>query len=305
MSEYWKSTPKYWCKHCKTFVRDTKLEKTNHEATAKHQGNIKRFLRDLHRGHEREERDKDKAKKEVERLNGVASGISATTSHGAAQSRQTAIPPFVGGRDSTPAERKAQLARLAELGVAVPEQYRREVAMAGDWQTVAERPVWNPIKKEKGLEDFKDFKPDTSLNLGVRKRKIEGQEEEEEAGATVVRKGWGSTTRHYPGSSSDGDADLDTLLSIQPVFELGKQEMAEESSIQHNYGVVNAQQDPQAVGAARQAPTLKQEGSTEAMDLRNVPHQDWFPKAAINQEDGGTQQPVVFKKRKTKSFAKS
>ena len=27
--------PKYWCKHCKTYVRDTKLEKANHEATPK------------------------------------------------------------------------------------------------------------------------------------------------------------------------------------------------------------------------------------------------------------------------------
>ena len=51
MSEYWKSTPKYWCKHCGIYVRDTKLERTNHEATGKHQGALKRFLRDLHRGH--------------------------------------------------------------------------------------------------------------------------------------------------------------------------------------------------------------------------------------------------------------
>lgn len=35
-------------------------------------------------------------------------------------------------RRATPAERKAQLAKLAELGVAVPEDYRREVAIARD-----------------------------------------------------------------------------------------------------------------------------------------------------------------------------
>lgn len=233
----------------------------------------------------------------------MVSGTSATTNHGAVQSRQTAIPPVAGGRDSTPAERKAQLAKLAELGVAVPEQYRREVAMAGDWQTVAERPVWNPIKKEEGLEDFKDFKPDTSLNLGVRKRKIEGQEEEEEAGAMVVRKGWGSTTRRYPGSFSDGDGDLDTLLSINPVSELGKQDTAGEPSILHNFGVLNTPQDPQVVEAARQASVLKQEDSTEALNLSNVPHQDGFSEAAIKQEDGSRQPAVVFKKRKRKSSA--
>ncbi|KAI4176563.1 MAG: hypothetical protein LQ346_007853 [Caloplaca aetnensis] len=305
MSEYWKSTPKYWCKHCKTFVRDTKLEKTNHEATAKHQGNIKRFLRDLHRGHEREERDKDRAKNEVDRLNGLVSGTSAAADHAVSQGRQIATPPGAGGRDSTPAERKAQLAKLAEMGVAVPEHYRREVAMAGDWQTVAERPLWTPIKKEEGLEDFKNFKPDTSLNLGIRKRKFDGQEEEEEAGQTVVRTGWGSTTRQYPGPTGDGEEDLDALLGIKPVSERGKQDTAEEHSLEAALGVVNGAQGAQAVEAASQAPALKQEGSTEALDLSNVPVRDNISVAAIKQEDRSTQPSVVFKKRKAKSSAKS
>lgn len=51
------------------------------------------------------------------------------------------------------------------------------------------------------MDDSKDFKPDTTLNVGVRKRKLDGQEEEKEAGTTVVRKGWVSTKRGYPGFS--------------------------------------------------------------------------------------------------------
>ena len=85
--------------------------------------------------------------------------------------------------------------------------------MAGDWQTISQTPAFENVKKE---EDTKDVKPplvtgDTSkISIGVRKRRFEGQEEEEEAGEKVVRKGWGSKIRAYPGASND--LDLDALL---------------------------------------------------------------------------------------------
>lgn len=210
------SQPKYWCKHCKTFVRDTKLERTNHEATPKHQGNIKRFLRDLHRGHEKDEREKQRAKDEVERLNGVVAGAptSASASGEAPWRRKSAIPPSSGPRQATPAERKAQLAQLAAMGVAVPEDFRREMAMAGDWQTISQKPVYENVEKK---EDTNDVKPSlvtgdpSKISIGVRKRKFDGQEEEEEAGEKVVRKGWGSKLRAYPGASND--LTLDALLN--------------------------------------------------------------------------------------------
>ncbi|MDI1490795.1 MAG: hypothetical protein OHK93_001999 [Ramalina farinacea] len=209
MSEYWKSTPKYWCKHCKTYVRDTKLERSNHEATPRHQGNLQRFLRGLHRDHEREEREKSRAKQEVDRLNGVTSA-----SPPAPEGRASAIPSSNASstRQATPAERKAQLQQLAAMGVAVPEDFRREMAMAGEWSVQSQRIIESGgeidegIKKEEDEDDKKKV-----LNVGVRKRKHEGQEEEEEAGEKVVRKGWGSTTKAYPGAG--GDNDLDALLN--------------------------------------------------------------------------------------------
>ncbi|PCD42081.1 hypothetical protein AU210_004616 [Fusarium oxysporum f. sp. radicis-cucumerinum] len=127
MSEYWKSTPKYWCKHCETYVRDTKLERQNHESTAKHQGALKRFLRDLHRNHEREEREKDRAKREVERLNGVvgASSAAAGPSSRPAPRAQQSAP--------TEASLKKQREQLAAMGVAMPSDFRPEMAMPGEW----------------------------------------------------------------------------------------------------------------------------------------------------------------------------
>lgn len=126
----------------------------------------------------------------------------------------SAIPSGNAGntRQATPAERKAQLQQLADMGVAVPEDFRREMAMAGEWSVQSQRIVENGgeidegVEKEEGADDKK-----VVLNVGVRKRRHEGQEEEEEAGEKVVRKGWGSTTKAYPGAN--GDDDLDALLN--------------------------------------------------------------------------------------------
>ncbi|KAI4272307.1 MAG: hypothetical protein LQ337_005385 [Flavoplaca oasis] len=302
MSEYWKSTPKFWCKHCKTFVRDTKLEKTNHEATAKHQGNIKRFLRDLHRGHERDEREKDKAKSEVERLNGVVSGTPSATKPGPPWNRQTASSLTSGAREATPAERKAQLTRLAEMGIAVPEDFRREMAMAGDWQTISQRRIEDRVKKEEGLEDFKDFKPDLTLNVGVRKRKFEGQEEEEEAGATVVRKGWGSTTRRYPGSDDGIQEDLDSLLNNAAVMNSDQnQGDSAEPSLKPGAGTIPSQNSR---SPAVPEPSIKKEES-DSLDMENPPQQEACSDIPVKEEDSIQEPAVTFKKRRSKPSGKT
>ena len=85
--------------------------------------------------------------------------------------------------------------------------------MAGEWSVQSQRivdsggEVVEGVKKEE--EDADDKKK--VLNVGVRKRRHENQAEEEEAGEKVVRKGWGSTTKAYPGAN--GDDDLDALLT--------------------------------------------------------------------------------------------
>lgn len=148
----------------------------------------------------------------MQRLNGVVSGSpssEAIAGAGAPWRRKPAIPPSTSAlKQATPAERKQQLSQLAEMGVAVPEEFRKELAMAGEWETVSETLIYKTGAKR---EEGDDHKPET-LNIGVRKRKYEGQDEEEEAGEMVVRKGWGSTTRQYPSLSGAGEDDLDSLL---------------------------------------------------------------------------------------------
>ncbi|KAG9775030.1 hypothetical protein ABEF93_005834 [Exophiala dermatitidis] len=193
MSEYWKSTPKYWCKHCSTYVKDTPFERRQHENTGKHQGNLKRFLRDIQNNHERSEREKDRAKAEVERLSKVAGGNVPPTAASRTEP-STGRKPASGPPSA--ADLKKQWAQLAEMGIKVPEQARSEMAMPGEWQVVSKQTNNEAPAAE-------------SLSIGVRKRKAEDEEEEEEAEQTVTRH-WGSTTRRYPG---DDKSDLDDLLS--------------------------------------------------------------------------------------------
>ena len=99
------------------------------------------------------------------------------------------------------------------MGIKVPEQFRSEMAMAGDWNVVSRQTIDEPESE----------KP---LNFGIKKRKYEGHEEEEEAGEAIVRRGWGATTRRFP---THAEADLDDLLSGSVT--LGKKEKSDGPSI--------------------------------------------------------------------------
>ncbi|KAK5946433.1 hypothetical protein PMZ80_000576 [Knufia obscura] len=206
MSEHWKSTPKYWCKHCGTYVKDTPFERKQHENTGKHQGNLRRFLQGIQKDHAKNEREKEIAKAEIERLNRVA---GTGTGAGFGSSSASPSAPVFTKTSKTPsnslsaADQKRQWAQLAEMGIPIPEHVRADMAMAGDWQTVSRK-----------VEPEPEEQVDHKLNVGIRKRKIEDDEEEgENNGRSVARKGWGSTTRTYPAMKLV-DTDLDTLLSI-------------------------------------------------------------------------------------------
>jgi hypothetical protein len=215
MSEYWKSTPRYWCKYCAVYVRDTKIERANHEATGKHQGAIKRSLRDLHRSHDREERDKDRARREIERLNGVipgqssssaaASGAAAAAAAAAAPSTRPSSKPSQAptAAAATEGSLKKQREQLAELGVEIPSSFRPDMAIPGEWTVTNSRVVETKPKGEK-VE---------SRASGVRKRdETEQEQEEEEAVRGLFKKPrrWGRDSKILP---ADDDKDLDALLA--------------------------------------------------------------------------------------------
>ncbi|KAL4942687.1 hypothetical protein BDV06DRAFT_158333 [Aspergillus oleicola] len=270
MAEYWKSAPKFWCKQCKIYIRDTAFEKTQHEATAKHQSNLKRFLREIHRENERSQRDSQRAKDEVERLrSSVAGGGAGNNKNAISQSwKKTATPPTAAAppRPVSVEERKKQMAQLAEMGVAIPDAYRGDLALAGGWETVSEKVVRPEGEEEK------------QATLGVRKRKADADldEEEEEAkkeAEKFVSQGWGSRTRRYPGAKDDGDEDLDALFAatreVKKTKDLGTEEGA----------------------------TAGEDVKTEGVKKENAPDTEVQAKEA---EPSG----VVFKKRKPKAMKK-
>lgn len=202
--------PRYWCKHCSTYVKDTKFERTQHEATGKHQGNLKRFLRGIQSDHERNERKKDQARAEVDRLNRAVQGSDHATISTVAQPAVRRVPAE--SKSTTMADRKRQMAQLAELGVSLPDECRVEMALPGDWQVVSQTTIQAKEEAENSMPS----------NVGIHKRKAQGREEKEEeeeedeellGGRTRSfgkRRAWGSTIKAYP---SDSTADLDTLLS--------------------------------------------------------------------------------------------
>ncbi|OJJ94869.1 hypothetical protein ASPACDRAFT_48318 [Aspergillus aculeatus ATCC 16872] len=316
MAEYWKSAPKYWCKQCKIFIRDTPFEKAQHEATGKHQGNLKRFLRDIHRNNEQQQRESQRAKSEVERLRQTVAGLNDPSKGGDAagapwRQRETPKPQE---RPVSMEERKRQMAQLAEMGVAIPDEFRGEMALAGTWQTVS----------EKVIDSGEEGGSTAGRSVGVRKRKLEGgnggagdadvDEEEAEAkreAERFVSKGWGSSVRRYPGAK-ENDTDLDALLaSTREIKRVKPSDVKAEADVDAN---PRTQQDAAHAGKqstkghfvpvksegevqpaeSDEAPAVKEEQAGDDTSLETV------PKTEAEEPAAG----VVFKKRKPKVMRK-
>ena len=297
MSEYWVSTvsclrtpvcpfkcmlteskPKYWCKNCKLFVRDTPLEKANHKATPRHQGNLKRFLRDLHRENEKGERDKQRAKAEVERLNRIT-GSSVTPSTVAGLSK----PQGKTLKSATPEERNRQMTQLAAMGVAVPQEFRRENAMAGEWETIS-RKVIAPGAEDEGKIEIKP-----GLNVGVRKRKLEdGDEEEIKADQQRRRPKWGTDLK-----TISGDDDLEALLNT--TITTKKPTKKEEDGVTKAEGDVSGASNSNENGA-----DVKHEGEG-VNNIHTIPSQDEAAHAVVKEENEEPDVGSMFKKRKSKA----
>lgn len=115
------------------------------------------------------------------------------------------VPTFQSAKSGplTAADQKRQWQQLATMGINVPEEYRSDMAMVGDWKTIS-RAKHDELPAEE------------PLSSGIRKRKLEddeGEEEEEPQDLSTeprTKSIWGKSTKRYPGGTDD---DLDALLS--------------------------------------------------------------------------------------------
>lgn len=308
MSEYWKSTPRYWCKYCAVYVRDTKIERTNHESTGKHQGAVKRSLRDLHRSHDRDERDKERAKREIDRLNGVVSSGSSYSTGGVGSSSSHRPAPGPSGPAPPPppvtseASLKRQREQLAELGVAVPSGFRPEMAMPGEWTVTNTRVIET---RPRGGDDEAKVEARAS---GVRKREENEEEKEQEEamrGLFKKSKRWGRLdSKAMP---EDQEAELDALLSGSL---LKKQPAAADEGAVKREGV--KEEDKAGDGAdVKLEPVVKdktQDGADVKLELAVKEEEldmaaGGITETAATSEDADlTVGAVVFKKRKPKGL---
>lgn len=172
-------------------------------------------------------------------------------------------------KQATLDDRKRQLNQLAAMGVAVPDQMRGDMALAGEWTVVSEKVIG---------EDGKEVK----LNEGVRKRKLDEEEREQLEAAEMItkHKGWGRTFKSFPGKLGGGDED-----DVEALFgNVGKKVKKEEQP------VVKAE------------PEVKDEAETKA--LQDIPTEE---KASaikpdldvpVKEEEEAPAPAVVFKKRK-------
>lgn len=230
----------------------------------------------------------------------VSASSSGAASDGAAPwtRKPVAVPANSTLRQATPADRKQQLKQLAEMGVAIPEEFRREMAMAGDWQTLLEPVDYNNVKQE---GDSKEFKPG-ELSAGVRKRKHEGQEEDEEE-EKVARKAWGSVARSYPGTGGSEGDDLDALLKNTKVMKREDGVPNEDSKL--NSGSATQQPELSKTDGTLlpEAPLIKKEDFDAGGILsRNVSNIGDSGETPIKTEDEPINPDIVFKKRKLKQI---
>jgi hypothetical protein len=174
------------------------------------------------------------------------------------------------------------------MGVSIPNEFRPDMAMAGEWQVTSERVI---------DEDEGEKKPD-ALALGVRKRVLDDEEQEL---ADAKKRRWGSSYRTHP---AEHDGDLDALLSnatrkgkepatIPKVKEEVEVESTENGSqVNAEAGVVKSLEEPEDLD-------YKQELSDDKVALHTAD-----PLAAGLRPEGEEQTVpgVVFKKRKAKNI---
>jgi hypothetical protein len=236
----------------------------------------------LHREQETLARETAKAKAEVERLNGLVPSTSSAAPSNVPKPTYTKAAP----QKESLEDRKRQWAQLAAMGIKVPDEVRGENAMAGEWKTVSTKVVGEDGK----VQDSK------GLSTGVRKRKVDEEEEEaREMGEVITRKkGWGNKLRSFPGKMGDSGDDVEALFAMvkKPVVKQ-EDEVKKEPDVKLEpkvkeedapSGLLDIPAEGEASDKAAVEPT------ESALNLEG--------EATVKQEEDAPAPTVVFKKRK-------
>jgi hypothetical protein len=196
--------------------------------------------------------------------------------------------PSIPKQYATPAQRKQQLAQLAEMGVSIPDEFRPDMAMPGEWEITEQRIIG---------EDGEKKVEATAMGIHT-KRPLE---EEDEEAIEAKKRRWGSTYRTYPGQ--EDHEDLDALLNNMTKGKgpLIKAEVKEEVKAETKDEVELSEQALETsasfvkVSSAVSPPPIKREPSDTAdMELPQDP-------TTKDEADESAPAGPVFKKRKAKN----
>ncbi|KAG5518458.1 hypothetical protein PMAC_002853 [Pneumocystis sp. 'macacae'] len=148
MTDVWKSVGNYWCKYCRTFVRNDAFTRKKHEASDRHQGSLKRFLRDLDKKNEKEEKEKRATQRELDRIASVT-GLST-------RSINTASPKKVA---KTVLQKTKPI--VHKTAVAPPIDIKTTVGIPGPWEIVSSPEI------KKNINSTLDASENTVLNASI------------------------------------------------------------------------------------------------------------------------------------------
>lgn len=259
---------------------------------------MRRFLNGIQKDHARNEREKNQAKAEVERLNRIA-GASSTPSGNAADSSSSASRRVANTSKATAsnlsaADQKRQWAQLAEMGIVTPGGATVESATPGTWQAVSQKVV---EESPPAIDD--------KLNIGVRKRKFEDQDEEEAAVDPIARRGWGSATKTYPSLDSTADG-LDSLLTASLFKKKGIKRSTDEDVKQVSLSKIESEESVERAtpGGKVDAPPLEQAPPHAASSPTTQPFKMESTRPEPCEAELETPTPV-FKKRAPRHKASS
>ncbi|KAG4306104.1 hypothetical protein PORY_000092 [Pneumocystis oryctolagi] len=155
MTDVWKSVGNYWCKYCKTFVRNDAFTRKKHEASDRHQGSLKRFLRDLDKKNEKEERERKATQKELDRIASVT-GLS-TRSFSTIPPKKTA---------NTIQKSKPVIRKTVKES---PIDIRATVGIPGPWEVVSTSEVKKDANKMPNVPVDTVANTSTPINISVEK----------------------------------------------------------------------------------------------------------------------------------------
>lgn len=266
---------------------------------------MRRALNNLHRSANNEERERERAKREIDRLNGIVAPKTNNNNSGSSKSAS-------GTQNKE--ERARQAEQLAALGVALPQEFRSELAMPGEWSVTS-----TTIVEDKNNADDEDEQGGTSTARGVHKReRTEEQLEHEEAVKGLFKKPrrWGRDSRGL----AEGSEDLDALLSGGLVVKKKDEEEEELKQEEDQRPVKNESLEVEVEGGVKEEDGIqivKKEPEDDSGPIRtDIKAEDGKAPALppvdgtrIKSEDGekaseaAADVPVVaFKKRKAKNI---